>query len=108
MWPDPRAERRRPAQAWYLLIACRLLIGVGCGGVYPLAAAKAAESCHDDTDVTAKATKAGWAFFWQNPGIIFVYVIGLLLSLGPGAGASFHPTDTHDSDNPGCTGAQTL
>ena len=101
-------QEEEDMQAWYLLIACRLLIGVGCGGVYPLAAAKAAESCHDDTDVTAKATKAGWAFFWQNPGIIFVYVIGLLLSLGPGAGASFHPTDTHDSDNPGCTGAQTL
>ncbi|EOD06345.1 putative inorganic phosphate transporter [Emiliania huxleyi CCMP1516] len=94
-------QEEEDMQAWYLLIACRLLIGVGCGGVYPLAAAKAAESCHDDTDVTAKATKAGWAFFWQNPGIIFVYVIGLLLSLGPGAGASFHPTDTHDSDNPG-------
>jgi MFS family permease len=70
---------------WWTVVACRGLIGVGCGGVYPLAAAKANEDArsHDPQD---KAVATAWAFFWRNPGILLYEGVGLALLLGPGAG----------------------
>ena len=51
---------------WWTIAACRGLIGVGCGGVYPLAAAKANEDAHS-SDAKDKAVATAWAFFWRNP-----------------------------------------
>jgi len=73
-------------QVWVIAISCRLILGIGAGGVYPLAAAKAAESA-DCCDIDGKAVAAGWAFFWRNPAIVFVYFLGLVLFLGVGNGA---------------------
>eukprot|EP00035_Acanthoeca_spectabilis_P023853 m.451240 g.451240 ORF g.451240 m.451240 type:complete len:448 (-) comp20118_c0_seq1:6-1349(-) len=58
-----------------VLSACRFVLGVGVGGMYPLSAAKVAES---DTD--ADPTKIGWSFFYQAPGSMLPYVVGWILS----------------------------
>lgn len=62
-----------------ILIACRLCIGIGAGGVYPLAAAKASEDCVDP-DINKKAQAAAWAFFWRNPGQIWVYLLAIIIA----------------------------
>ena len=75
---------------WWSIAVCRGLIGIGSGGVYPLAAAKANEDAHSD-DPKDKAVATAWAFFWRNPGIILYELVGLLLLLGPGAGVPEPP-----------------
>lgn len=73
---------------WVLLIVARTLLGIGAGGVYPLAAAKAAADARNP-DADAKAHAVAWVFFWRYPADILVYLFGGLLYLGPGAGATF-------------------
>jgi len=64
-----------------VISACRFVIGVGVGGLYPLSAAHASEGADDGAD---SATRVGWAFFWQTPGSMAPYVVAvLLLQLSP-------------------------
>jgi len=66
------------------IAACRFLLGVGCGGVYPLSAAKAAEDAARhlvgdrsmDIDIIASAK----AFFWQVPGVVSPWLVGYCLT----------------------------
>ena len=57
--------------------ACRLLIGIGIGGNYPLAATMSSEAANSESGEKTKA-KAGFkvagSFFWQLPGLLSVYV----------------------------------
>jgi len=71
---------------WEVLIVCRFFMGVGIGGVYPLAATSAAEN--DETedegiDQNQKRTnselRVGWAFFWQSPGVAAPYALCYIL-----------------------------
>jgi PHS family inorganic phosphate transporter-like MFS transporter len=58
-----------------VLSGCRFILGIGVGGMYPLSAAKVAES-----DAKVDATKIGWSFFFQAPGSMLPYVVGWILS----------------------------
>lgn len=63
------APHGSPSSIYATIIVMRFLLGIGVGGVYPLAATKAAEDGGarkggDAVDLTA----ASWAFFWQVPG----------------------------------------
>eukprot|EP01064_Diplonema_japonicum_P008570 TRINITY_DN16026_c0_g1_i1.p1 TRINITY_DN16026_c0_g1~~TRINITY_DN16026_c0_g1_i1.p1 ORF type:complete len:500 (+),score=98.48 TRINITY_DN16026_c0_g1_i1:38-1501(+) len=78
-----------------VLIAMRLLVGVGVGGIYPLSAVSSAEAAHDDDDATSTdlreqaASRVGWSFFWQVPGSMSPYIVSLLLMAGHSANSSF-------------------
>eukprot|EP00040_Diaphanoeca_grandis_P044567 m.12771 g.12771 ORF g.12771 m.12771 type:complete len:441 (-) comp9439_c0_seq1:217-1539(-) len=56
-----------------VLAGCRLLLGVGVGGLYPLSAAKTAEA---DATKDPDPVKIGWSFFWQTPGAMVPYLVG--------------------------------
>lgn len=79
-------------EAVYPIIAiARFAIGVGVGGVYPLAAATAAEnegSAAQSSDPSpeeaaaedaALVKRVGWAFFWQTPGAMLPYLAAFAL-----------------------------
>eukprot|EP00931_Biecheleriopsis_adriatica_P045828 TRINITY_DN2625_c0_g1_i12.p1 TRINITY_DN2625_c0_g1~~TRINITY_DN2625_c0_g1_i12.p1 ORF type:complete len:551 (-),score=90.01 TRINITY_DN2625_c0_g1_i12:51-1703(-) len=68
-----------PNILYALLVLWRFLLGVGVGGNYPLAAAKASSV----GTVEEAVTKAGRAFFWQGPGSVAPYAVGYLLLLIP-------------------------
>jgi len=68
-----------PNVLYALLVFWRFLLGVGVGGNYPLAAAKASSV----GTVEEAVTKAGRAFFWQGPGSVAPYAVGYLLLLIP-------------------------
>ncbi len=61
--------------------AGRLLLGIGVGGMYPLSASHSAEGSSEGEDTGARV---GWAFFWQTPGSMAPYAVGLLLVLAVG------------------------
>jgi PHS family inorganic phosphate transporter-like MFS transporter len=59
-----------------VITVCRFLIGFGVGGIYPMAAATAAEgSSKGEND----GERVGWAFFWQAPGAMAPYVVAYFL-----------------------------
>ncbi|CAK9023611.1 unnamed protein product [Durusdinium trenchii] len=67
-----------PDTVWTVIIASRLLLGVGVGGNYPLSAAKAAESGKDlQVNAAEAANKAAYAFFWQGPGQLAPYMCAI-------------------------------
>lgn len=45
-----------------VISACRLVLGIGVGGLYPLSAAKVAET---NPNLRPDPTKIGWSFFFQ-------------------------------------------
>eukprot|EP00300_Choanocystis_sp_HF-7_P042361 c9116_g1_i1.p1 GENE.c9116_g1_i1~~c9116_g1_i1.p1 ORF type:complete len:425 (-),score=90.26 c9116_g1_i1:47-1321(-) len=60
------------------IIVCRFFLGVGVGGVYPLSAARAAESCALDS-LAARSRSVSWAFFWQTPGSMAPFVVAIIV-----------------------------
>ena len=64
---------------------CRLIVGVGVGGIYPLSATSSSEAkseVTDDTDSVLReeaADRVGYSFFWQMPGQFAPYVVALIL-----------------------------
>mmetsp|Transcript_35687 Transcript_35687/g.65460 ORF Transcript_35687/g.65460 Transcript_35687/m.65460 type:complete len:510 (-) Transcript_35687:10-1539(-) len=67
------------AEIVYIMITCgRLLLGIGVGGIYPLAAVLAAESTEDPGH---KSGSVGRAFFWQAPGQVAPYIAAAALSV---------------------------
>ena len=65
-----------PNIVYAVICACRFVLGVGVGGIYPLSAVTASEGSASKEDVTKSV---GMAFFWQTPGAMFPYLVGLLL-----------------------------
>lgn len=65
-----------PETVYILLCICRFLIGFGVGGIYPMAAATAAESSGAGEH---QATRVGQAFFWQAPGAMAPYAVAWVL-----------------------------
>jgi PHS family inorganic phosphate transporter-like MFS transporter len=66
-----------------VMSACRFILGVGVGGIYPLSAATASEGSSADATHAEVAKDVGWAFFWQTPGAMAPYAVALaLLQLG--------------------------
>lgn len=77
-----------PDTIYGVLAVCRFVLGFGVGGIYPMAAATAHEG--DDgpeKDGTASAadSRVAWAFFFQAPGAMLPYLLGLVLFLLPKA-----------------------
>ena len=74
-----------------VLAACRFVLGVGVGGIYPMAAASAHEgaSSHGGNARAALAA-VGYAFFWQTVGALAPSLAALLLLLAsqPGPGVA--------------------
>lgn len=54
----------------------RFLLGIGVGGKYPLAATISQESEQGDENRSYEVAKG---FFWQTPGAMLPYVVGMLL-----------------------------
>ena len=73
-----------------ILAACRFLLGVGVGGIYPMAAASAHEGASSKGASSRVASAAvGYAFFWQSVGQLSPSLVALLLLLAPsGPGVS--------------------
>jgi PHS family inorganic phosphate transporter-like MFS transporter len=77
------------------ICGCRFLLGFGVGGIYPMAAATAAESGSEEEEEEAvdasgrivydhaKALEVTKAFFWQTPGSLAPYIVALALTLVP-------------------------
>ena len=72
-----------PYSVYITIIVFRFLLGVGLGGVYPLSAAKAAESVTTD-DTYASSKKAALAFCYQVPGAMTPWLLAYLFSFIPG------------------------
>jgi PHS family inorganic phosphate transporter-like MFS transporter len=79
-----------PGSVYGILGACRFLLGVGVGGKYPLAAimskeedAAAAPASATVVDRDAKernkSVDVALGFFWQTPGAMLPYVVGIAL-----------------------------
>jgi len=68
------------ATVYTVICVCRLLIGIGVGGMYPNGAALSAESSSEGED---SAERVGWAFFWQTPGSIAPTAVAYALLLLP-------------------------
>jgi PHS family inorganic phosphate transporter-like MFS transporter len=61
-----------PESVYSVIVAFRFLLGVGLGGVFPLAATKASEDySNEDSEHHNKTNSlaSSWSFFWQIPGL---------------------------------------
>jgi PHS family inorganic phosphate transporter-like MFS transporter len=69
------------ANSIYLtIIIIRFFLGIGLGGVYPLAATKAAEN--NQTHI-ANPRSSARSFFWQTPGSLFPWILILVFTATP-------------------------
>jgi PHS family inorganic phosphate transporter-like MFS transporter len=73
------APQGSPDAIYSLIIVCRVFLGIGLGGVYPLSATKAAEDGAGHGK-QVNATKAAVAFFWQTPGAMGPWFVAYLLT----------------------------
>ncbi len=83
----------RTGDVWYLLAAMRFVLGAGVGGIYPMAAATAAEAgkaTENEHGEDADALwRSSWAFFWQSPGAAAPYLVAwALVAMGLPAGGT--------------------
>jgi MFS transporter, PHS family, inorganic phosphate transporter len=61
-------------QIYATIIGCRFFLGIGLGGVYPLAATKAAE---DGSAGGTNPVSTATSFFWQTPGSFTPWIVAL-------------------------------
>jgi len=66
--------------SYAIICGCRFILGVGVGGQFPLSAAAAKDSAAAQE---SSEQRVGWAFFWQTPGSLAPYLVGLSLSQLP-------------------------
>jgi len=88
------------SSVYCILIAVRTLIGIGAGGVYPLAAAKSAQASHS-VDPVHKAQAVAWGFLWRNVGAAAVWVNALIMFYTLGAFSDQDGNGTEDFDEIG-------
>lgn len=62
--------------AYSILCFGRFVLGIGVGGIYPLSAVSAAESCGADE---SRGQRVSSAFFWQCPAILAPFLISMFL-----------------------------
>lgn len=78
------ASTGSPESTYSVIILFRFLLGVGLGGVFPLAAAKASEDHAVEDDVSHKnkidSSASAWSFFWQMPGLFLPWFFGYVFS----------------------------
>jgi len=86
-----------PDTIYAVMGLCRFILGVGVGGKYPLAATMSSEATgRNDKRSPIEVAKG---FFWQTPGAILPYVVGLLL-------LSLFGRDNHGADHMSATSVQ--
>mmetsp|Transcript_797 Transcript_797/g.795 ORF Transcript_797/g.795 Transcript_797/m.795 type:complete len:482 (-) Transcript_797:144-1589(-) len=64
-------------QIYATIIGCRFFLGIGLGGVYPLAATKAAE---DGSAGGTNPVSTASSFFWQTPGSFTPWIVALVFT----------------------------
>lgn len=64
-------------QIYATIIGCRFFLGIGLGGVYPLAATKAAE---DGSSGGTNPVSTASSFFWQTPGSFAPWIVALIFT----------------------------
>lgn len=67
-----------PNTVYGVLAACRFLLGMGLGGVYPLSAIKAAQDASRGGKSNNRS--AARAFFWQAPGSMMPWILALIIA----------------------------
>lgn len=72
----PACAAGDPNLVYGLVCFGRLILGVGVGGIYPLAAVSSAEGAGSTQN---KGKTVAGAFFWQTPGVLAPYVLALIL-----------------------------
>lgn len=65
-----------PNLVYGLVCVGRLILGIGVGGIYPLAAVSAAEG---SGSAEKKGKTVAGAFFWQTPGVLAPYLLALIM-----------------------------
>eukprot|EP00747_Dinoflagellata_sp_TGD_P165952 gnl/TRDRNA2_/TRDRNA2_188017_c0_seq1.p1 gnl/TRDRNA2_/TRDRNA2_188017_c0~~gnl/TRDRNA2_/TRDRNA2_188017_c0_seq1.p1 ORF type:complete len:480 (+),score=64.28 gnl/TRDRNA2_/TRDRNA2_188017_c0_seq1:41-1480(+) len=83
-----------PSSVFTFLSICRLVLGIGVGGVYPLAATIAAES----SDNTNRGRNTSLVFSMQGIGTLIVPLIGMVLLYSFG---KFEDRHVHNAHFPG-------
>jgi PHS family inorganic phosphate transporter-like MFS transporter len=71
-----------PQSVYSVIITFRFLLGVGLGGVFPLAATKASEDYSSEDSEHHNHTNSlasSWSFFWQIPGLWFPWFLAYCL-----------------------------
>lgn len=74
------ASQGNPTSIYGIIIVFRFFLGVGCGGVFPLAATKASEDSGRDLGQEIDPLASSWAFFWQMPGLLAPWLLGYILA----------------------------
>lgn len=77
-----------PSEIYSIIIAFRLFLGIGLGGVYPLSAAKSSEDSGINSTDLVNPIAASWTFFWQIPGMIAPNIVALLILSNPNLSVS--------------------
>lgn len=67
-----------PADIYAAIIVCRLFLGIGIGGVFPISAVKASEDSGSDGKVNP--VSASWSFFYQMPAIVAPWLLAYILT----------------------------
>ena len=64
---------------YIFIIVSRFILGIGVGGIYPLAATKAAEDGAQGGK-SVKVSSAAWSFVWQVPGTMAPWAMAYVLT----------------------------
>mmetsp|Transcript_12820 Transcript_12820/g.19425 ORF Transcript_12820/g.19425 Transcript_12820/m.19425 type:complete len:538 (-) Transcript_12820:47-1660(-) len=70
---------------YFVLICSRALLGIGAGGIYPVASAMSAEVADCEAEVKGSVTtdnrakEVGNGLFWQTPGSMLPYFVSLVM-----------------------------
>merc|ERR1719329_1239015 len=75
----PACAAGDPNLVYGLVCLGRLILGIGVGGIYPLAAVSAAEG---SGSAEKKGKTVAGAFFWQTPGVLAPYLLALIIFIG--------------------------
>jgi MFS family permease len=68
-----------PTAVYAIIVVFRFFVGFGLGGIFPLSATKASEDSAASQSTT-NSRGAGFAFFWQIPGLVAPWLLAYVLA----------------------------
>lgn len=74
------ASYGNPTEIYTIIIIFRFFLGVGVGGVFPLAASKASEDSSHVGGPEVNAVAASWSYFWQLPAAVTPWIFAYILA----------------------------